>query len=232
MKKDGFSQVVSWCRFEWSVHCKGGDASPASISVLVPLGYLKSPLPGHYPHPTASRDEIASFVEWICRSRKLVSIWFADNLLLIWFRGWREEGEESPVAAHIALPQGKRGCCIGCRKSWSKATEKLIKIYAKVAHLLAEKWENLAPVTKRQKNSSLKVAHWKLGEEEWFNKYVFYLRYIILQWDTFPFWQFFYDLWVPDSAIPAVCFRYSALRKPIISVFDPEIGIAKTDGHN
>lgn len=43
---------------------------------------------------------------------------------------------------------------------------------------------------------------------------------------------FFNDLWVPDSAIPAVCFHYSAPRKPIISVFDPEIGIAKTDGHN
>jgi hypothetical protein len=44
--------------------------------------------------------------------------------------------------------------------------------------------------------------------------------------------NFFYDLWVPDNTIPPVCFHYSALRKPIISVFDPEIGAAKTDGHN
>lgn len=146
--------------------------------------------------------------------------------------GWGISEEKSPVSAHITLPQEKRDCFACCRKSWLKATEKLIKIYTKVAHLLVEKQESPAPVMEWQKNSSLKVAHWKLGEEEWFNKYIFYLRYIILQWDTFPFWQFFYDLWVPDSAIPAVCFRYSALRKPIISVFDPEIGIAKTDGHN
>jgi len=42
----------------------------------------------------------------------------------------------------------------------------------------------------------------------------------------------FYDLLVQDSAMLTVCFHYSVLRKHIIFVFDPEIWIAKTDGHN
>lgn len=42
----------------------------------------------------------------------------------------------------------------------------------------------------------------------------------------------FYDLLVQDSAVLTVCFHYSALRKRITFVFDPEIWIAKTDGHN
>lgn len=40
------------------------------------------------------------------------------------------------------------------------------------------------------------------------------------------------DLSVRDSAVLPVCFHCSLWRKRIRSVFDPQVWIAKPDGHN
>lgn len=102
-----------------------------------------------------------------------------------------------------------------------------------MAHLLEDK---KTPLHLKTNSKIFNLHSWLLKnllEKGNYWKYtVYYAKMCVEQQDVFPPDNHFYDLLVQDSAVLTVCFHYSVLWKRIIFVFDPEIWIAKTDGHN
>lgn len=124
------------------------------------------------------------------RSRKLVSVWFADNLLLIWFGGRREEEEEKkkekekkkknkkhPASAHIAPLHGKKDCCIGWGKLWLKAIETIHKDLWEGCTFIREKtgkalhlWQSDPSPHKKDLQLKCLIGSW-MKEKDFLKKY-------------------------------------------------------------
>lgn len=135
MKKDGFSQVVSWCRFEWSMH--------ANVVMLRLLASRSSP-PWPLKIPPPPEQAEMKLLHLYNGSADLGNLFLSD-LLIIYssfdffsFSFFFPPLERKQCLSSHPFPKERGIVSLGWEYDW-KQLKKLKNTYTEMAHLLEDK---------------------------------------------------------------------------------------------